>query len=163
MFFFFFFLSFLRLWLKIWQGAQPPNKMTFWQCSDFIIPYKILWDWFCKQAACAPIKNFEKFHFFFSFKNVEKLTRQPPASCLTTTHIVMSPWCHAMEDDINISGTLMDCAEYVAYTQNHFRNNHRPLSRLYLEKHQIEVTTPRFSSLYHKSSSNYILNQITEM
>ena len=44
------FWSFLHLWSKIWQGAQPPYKMKFWQCCDFIIPYKILWDWFCKQA-----------------------------------------------------------------------------------------------------------------
>ena len=34
---------------------------------------------------------------------------------------------------------------------------------MYLEKHQIEVTTPRFSSLYYKSSSKYMLNQIAEM
>ena len=54
-------------------------------------------------------------------------------------------------------------AEYVANTQKHFRNNHRPLSRMYLEKHQIEVTTLRFSSLYYKSSSKCMLNQITEM
>ena len=45
-----FFWSFLRLWSKIWQGAQPPYEMKFWRCCDFIIPYKILWDWFCKQA-----------------------------------------------------------------------------------------------------------------
>ena len=54
-------------------------------------------------------------------------------------------------------------AEYVANTQKHFRNNRRPLSRMYLEKHQIEVTTPRFSSLYYKSTSKYMLNQIAEM
>ena len=41
---------------KIWQGAQPPYKMKFWQCCDFIIPNKILWDWFCKQA--VPLLNF---------------------------------------------------------------------------------------------------------
>ena len=57
----------------------------------------------------------------------------------------------------------MHCAEYVANTQKHFRNNHRPLSRMYLEKHQIEITTPRFSSLHYKSSSKYMLNQIAEM
>ena len=57
----------------------------------------------------------------------------------------------------------MLCAEYVAYTQKHFRNNYRPLSRMYLEKHQIEVTIPRFSSLYYKPSSKYMLNQIAEM
>ena len=57
----------------------------------------------------------------------------------------------------------MHSAEYVAYTQKHFRNNHRPLSRMYLEKHQIEVTTHRFGSLYYKSSSKYMLNQIAEM
>ena len=57
----------------------------------------------------------------------------------------------------------MLCAEYVANTQEHFRNNHIPLSRMYLEKHQIEVTTSRFSSLYYKSSSKYMLNQIAQM
>ena len=41
---FFFSLSFLRLWSK------KSYKMKFWQCCDFIIPYKILWDWFSKQA-----------------------------------------------------------------------------------------------------------------
>ena len=94
------FWSFLRLWSKIWQGAQPPYKMKFWQCCDFIIPYKILWDWFVSKL--CPNYKFQKFDFFFSFKNVEKLTRQPPASCLTTTHIVTSLWRHAMEDNINI-------------------------------------------------------------
>ena len=54
-------------------------------------------------------------------------------------------------------------AEYVANTQKHFQNNHRPLSRMYFEKQQIEVTTPRFSSLYYKPSSKYMLNQIAEM
>ena len=58
--------------------------------------------------------------------------------------------------------TLKYCAEYVANTQKHFQNNRRPLSRMYLEKHQIEVTTPRFSSLYYKSTSKYMLNQIAE-
>ena len=57
----------------------------------------------------------------------------------------------------------MLCAEYVANTQKHFRNNHRPLSRMYLEKHQIEVTTSRFSTLYFKPSSKYMLNQIAQM
>ena len=57
----------------------------------------------------------------------------------------------------------MHCAEYVANTHKHVRNNHRPLSRMYLEKHQIEITTPRFSSLYYKSSSKCMLNQTAEM
>ena len=54
--------------------------------------------------------------------------------------------------------TLMHCAECVANTQKHFRNNHRHLSRMYLEKHEIEFTLPRFSSLYYKSSSSYPAN-----
>ena len=57
----------------------------------------------------------------------------------------------------------MFCAESVANTQKHFRNNHRPLFRMYLEKHQIKVTTSRFSSVYYKPSSKYILNQIAQM
>ena len=57
-----FFLSFLCLWSKIWHGAQPPYKMKFWQCCYFIIPYKILWDWFCKQA--VPLLKIGKFDFF---------------------------------------------------------------------------------------------------
>ena len=57
----------------------------------------------------------------------------------------------------------MFCAESVANTKKHFRNNHRPLFRMYLKKHQIKVTTSRFSSLYYKPSSKYILNQIAQM
>ena len=57
----------------------------------------------------------------------------------------------------------MLCAEYVANTHKRFRNNHRPLSRMYLEKHQMEVTTSRFSSLYYNPSSKYMLNQIAQM
>ena len=57
----------------------------------------------------------------------------------------------------------MLCAEYVANTQKYFRNNHRPLSRMYLEKHKIEVTTSRFSSLYYKPRSKYMLHQIAQM
>ena len=91
---------FLRFWSKIWQGAQPPYKMNFWQCCDFIIPYKILLDWFCKQV--MDLSKISKNSIFFSFKNVGKLNRQPPATRLTTTHIVTSSWRHAMEDDINI-------------------------------------------------------------
>ena len=34
---------------------------------------------------------------------------------------------------------------------------------MYLEKHQIEITTPRLNSLYYKSSSKYMLDQIAEI
>ena len=36
-FFYFFnvFWSFLRLWSKISQEAQPPSEMKFWQCCDW--------------------------------------------------------------------------------------------------------------------------------
>ena len=91
--------SFLRLWSQIWRGAQPPYKMIFWQYWDFIIPFKKLWVWFCKQA--LPLFKNRKIWFLY-FKIVKKLTRQPLAFCLTTSHIVTSLWRHAMTDDINI-------------------------------------------------------------
>ena len=60
--------SFLRLWLKIWQGAHPPYKMKFWQGCEFIILYKTLWDWFYKHAVPLlkiwKIRNFSRSKMF---------------------------------------------------------------------------------------------------
>ena len=52
-------------------------------------------------ARCAHFKK-SKNLIFVTLKIVEKLTHQPPASCLLMMHIVMSLWRHVMEDNINI-------------------------------------------------------------
>ena len=55
------FWSFLHLWSQIWQGAQPPYKIKFWQCWDFIIPYKVLCELFVRKL--CPYSKIEKFDF----------------------------------------------------------------------------------------------------
>ena len=50
----------------------------------------------------------------------------------------------------------MHCAEYVVKMQKHFQNNHRPLSSMFIEKNQIEVTLPWFSSLNQVAQTQQI-------
>ena len=103
-FFFFFFCHFYVFDRKFDKGHSHLTKWNF-DCCDFIIPYKILWDWFCKQA--VPLLKIWKIRFFFSFKNVEELTCQSPASCLkTTTHI----WRHY---DVTLWTTTLTSKEQI--------------------------------------------------
>ena len=97
---FFFFWSFLRLWSKIWQGAQPPYKMKFWQCCDFIIPEKHLWDWFCKQT--VPLLKIEKKNrFFFLVKKCWEIN-PPTASILLDDDAYCDVIMTSLYDDIKI-------------------------------------------------------------
>ena len=87
---------------RIWDLIVPvPDRCLsfYFTISSFLI--KFCWIGFVSNLTVPRLKIL-KSYIFFSFKNVEKFTHQQPASCLTTTHILMSLWRHAMEDDINI-------------------------------------------------------------
>ena len=81
------FWSFLCLWSQIWYGAQPTYKMKCWQCWDLIIPYRFLWDSFCKHG--VPLVKKWKFDFFY-VKKCREITHQLLASCFVTSNIVLN-------------------------------------------------------------------------